>query len=71
MAVIYKNHYKSYLASCVVCDIVFNQEFSSLYDELALLYKKYNIDNPEREAFHDAFYSFLTQKETGLQALSL
>jgi len=70
MAVIIKNHHRYYAASRLVSDIVFDKEFSSLCEELAFLYKEYDINNPEQEAFQDALYSFLTQKKTRLRALS-
>lgn len=71
MAVIYKNHFKSYATSRLVADIIFDDEFGQLCEELASLYKKGNVQKPEQEAFQDAFYCFLTQKETGLKVLSL
>lgn len=72
MAVMTRSHHRYYAVSRLVSDIVFDKEFSNLCEELAFLYKRYdNIGDPEREAFQDALYSFLTQKKSGQKALSL
>lgn len=63
MAIVYKNHHRTLTTSRLVCEIVFDEEFSNLWDELASLYKKISAANPKQEAFRDAFYSFYTQKE--------
>lgn len=55
----------------LVCEIVFNQEFILLCEELSLLYGKIGMENPEREAFYDAFYSIYCARETQHQALSV
>ncbi|MGI6606223.1 MAG: hypothetical protein ACOX2X_04155 [Peptococcia bacterium] len=62
MATIWKNHYKNQAITQQICEIVLNQEFNSLCEELLYLYQK-EILNPEKEAFQDALYSILAQKD--------
>lgn len=35
MAIIYKNHHRTQTTSRLVCEIVFDEEFSHLWDELS------------------------------------
>lgn len=62
MATIWKNHFKNLAVTQQICEIVLNKEFSSLCEELIFLYKN-DILNPEKEAFRDALYSMLAQKD--------
>lgn len=68
---IYRNHNRHQATSRLVCEIIFNQEFSDLLEELGNLYKIYGINNPEQEAFQDAFYSILNSKENSSKALTV
>lgn len=63
MPVICKKHYKNLVLSRQICEIVFNQEFSNLYEELLYIYKTYALNEPEKEAFQDAFYSLMAQDD--------
>jgi len=63
MRVICKNHYKNLAISHHIGEVVFNPEFSNLFDELQYLYKTYALAEAEKEAFRDAFYSFIAQEE--------
>ena len=71
MVHVHETHYKSQSAAQLVVDIIFNQEFNTLCNELANIYKKASIDKPEQEAFQDAFYSILIQRDAQVKALSL
>lgn len=62
MATIWKNHYKNLAVTQQICEIVLNKEFNSLCEELLYLYQK-DILNPEKEAFRDALYSILAQRD--------
>lgn len=68
--VISKNHHRNLAVSCLVSEIVFNEEFSHLCEELVIIYRKYNVNNPEQEAYNDSLYCCLTQKESGIKAFS-
>jgi hypothetical protein len=70
MIQIYKNHLKSKGTSRLVYEIIFDEEFADLCQELAHIYKEAGIEKPEQEAFEDAFYAFLMQKELRYKALS-
>ncbi|QNB45719.1 hypothetical protein BR63_04975 [Thermanaerosceptrum fracticalcis] len=71
MVHVHETHYKSQSTTQLVVDIIFNQEFNTLCNELARIYKKASMDKPEQEAFQDAFYSILTQRDAQVKALSL
>lgn len=63
MPVIYKNHYKNLAISRHISEVVFNPQFSHLFEELHYIYKTYDLEKAEKEAFQDAFYSFIAQEE--------
>jgi hypothetical protein len=63
MPVIYKNHYKNLAISHHISEVVFNPQFSNLFEELHYIYKTYALEEAEKEAFQDAFYSFIAQEE--------
>lgn len=71
MIEVYRNHNRNQATSRLVCEIIFNPEFSDLLEELIDLYKKYDLDNAEQEAFQDAFYSILNSKESKSRALTV
>lgn len=62
MATIWKNHSKNLAVTQQICEIILNKEFNNLREELIYLYKN-DIHNPEKEAFRDALYCFLAQKD--------
>lgn len=66
MAVIWKNHFKNQAVTQRICEIVLNKEFINLCEELHYLYKNDTL-NPEKEAFQDALYSILAQRDYGWQ----
>lgn len=68
---IYRNHNKHQITSRLVYDIIFNQDFNDLVEELVTLYKKTGMSNAEQEAFQDAFYSILNVKDNGSKALTV
>ncbi len=65
------NHYRLTATCQLVSEIVLSEEFTTLCEELFVLYQKYGLTNPEQEAFKDAFYSFYSQNETKRIASSL
>lgn len=69
MAVIDKKHQSSQVVSRLVADIVFNAEFTNLWEELAMIYKEADLHNPQQEAFCDAFYTIYTEGKSGSRAL--
>ncbi len=69
MALVYEKHQKTHDASKILSEIVFNEEFTDLKNELTLFYQRYDCPGAEKEAFCDAIYCFLT--ETKAQALSM
>ncbi len=70
MVKVARNHYKTLATSQLACKIIFDKEFSSLYEELEIIYKNIDVDKPDQEAFLDAFYCILAQKETPQKVLS-
>jgi len=66
MATIWKHHYRNLAVTQQICEIVLNQEFHNLCEELLYLYQK-DILNPEKEAFRDALYSILAQRDSSGQ----
>lgn len=63
MPVICKNHNKYLAISRYIGDIIFNPQFSQLFEELHYIYKTYALKEAEKEAFQDAFYCFITQEK--------
>lgn len=70
MVAIVKNHYRCYAAAQLVSNIIFSKEFAALKEELYSIYCRNNIENAEKEAFQDSLYSFLTQEQGKLKAVS-
>jgi len=71
MTFVCKKHQSSQAVSRLVSEIVFNTEFTSLWEELTGLYKEASLTNHQQEAFQDAFYTIYTERERGSKALSL
>lgn len=64
MALVWQKHRSSQAVSCLVAEIVFNSEFTSLWEELTGLYRDIALINPGQEAFQDAFYTIYTERES-------
>jgi len=63
MPVICKNHYKNLVISHHIGEVVFNPQFSNLFEELHYFYKTYALEEAEKNAFQDAFYCLIAQEE--------
>lgn len=70
MPVICKNHFKNLSISHQLCEIVFNPQFSNLFEELQYIYKNYSLNETEKEAFQDAIYCFIAQEDHDQMQLS-
>jgi hypothetical protein len=66
MVTVWKNHGKSLAITQQISEIVLNREFINLCEELLYLYKN-TAHHPEKEAFQDALYSFLAQRDSARQ----
>ncbi|PKM87275.1 MAG: hypothetical protein CVU87_09885 [Firmicutes bacterium HGW-Firmicutes-12] len=71
MIAVSRNHYKCFETARLIREIYYSKEFSLLYEELLDIYKRNKTDNPEKEAFQDAIYSILTQKQNKLHSISI
>jgi len=71
MAMVCQKHQSSQAISRLVSEIVFKPEFTSLWEELAEIYKASSLANYQQEAFQDAFYAIYTERERGAKALPL
>jgi len=58
-----KYHYKNSTISQQICEIIFNPQFSNLFEELHYIYRSSAIKEAEKEAFRDALYSFIAQND--------
>lgn len=68
---IYDGHQKAYLVVRVMTSIVFSDEFKLLSKELERVYKIRGMEKAEVQAFHDALYCCISQKEDFVLAQSL
>jgi len=71
MALVDRKHQTSQAVSRLVAEIVFNSEFTKLWEELVIIYKEAALLNPDQEAFRDAFYTIYTERQSGAKALPL
>jgi hypothetical protein len=65
MPVVCKKHYENLAKSRQICEIIFNQEFFCLCEELHYIYKTLGLNDPKKEAFQDAYYSFIAYEDCG------
>lgn len=70
MVTVARNHNKALATSQLARKIIFDKEFYSLYEELENIYRNVNVDKPDQEAFLDAFYCILAQRETSQKVVS-
>lgn len=70
MVIIYKKHQSSQAFSLLVREIVFNSEFTELWEELANIYQGATVENSEQVAFQDAFYTVYNERESSSKALA-
>ncbi len=66
----YKKHHTSRAFAHLVREIIFNSEFTDLWEELRGIYQEATVENSEQEAFQDAFYTVYTERDSSTKALA-